>query len=378
MENGRSYAHWVADAPITNIYAIFSARYAVHRARWRHVDIEIFHEPRHTANLPRMLRSVTASLDYHTRHFGAYPHHQVRLVEFPSSGGGLGLTAYPGMIKYSEGFAMVRPDDDSREIDLPFAVIAHEMGHQWWPHQLLAAPVEGAALLSENLAWYSSMLVVEKALGREHLTRLLDVMRHEYLAPHETRQVPFLRMVDAIDAYRTGPFAMFALRESAGEEQVNAALRRMLARFDPSRPPYPTSLDLYSELRAVTPPDLHDLLKDLFEEITSWDLRTNKAEVQPAGNGAYRVTLQVEAQKLKADAAGTQRRVPMNDAIEVGVFDADGKTLYRQRHRIHAGAQTIIVTVPRPPTTAGIDPDQELLDRTPKDNVVKVKTADVS
>lgn len=40
-----------------------------------------------------------------------------------------------------------------------------------------------------------------------------------------------------------------------------------------------------------------------------WDLRTSKVDVQPAGNGTYRVTLHVDAQKLKADAADKRRRL---------------------------------------------------------------------
>ena len=375
---GRRYFHYATDVPITNVYAIYSANYAVHRARWqdpagsKEVEIEILHHPPHTANLGRMLRSVQASLDYHTRHYGPYPHRQLRLVEYPSSGGGLGLTSYPGMIEYSEGFALVRVEDDPRRIDVPFAVMAHEIGHQWWGHQLVPANVEGAPLVSESLAWYSAMLVVEQSLGRDHLNRLLDVMRAEYQAPHQTRDVPLLRSYDRLDAYRTGPFAMYALREAVGPERVNAALRRMLARFDPMRPPYPTSLDLYAELRAVTPPPMHYLLKDLFEEVTFWNLRTKQVDVHPAGNGTYRVTLQVDAQKLKANALGREKPVPMNDVIEVAAFDAAGKAIYRAPHRVRSGVQSITVTVPGMPARAGVDPEHELLDRKPEDNFAEV------
>lgn len=371
-ENGRNYAHYVADTPISNGYVIYSARYAVHRAAWRDVAIEIFHHPAHAANLERMVRGARASLDYHTRHFGPYPHRQLRMIEYPSSGSGLRLTAFESAIRYSEGYALVRPGDDPRQIDLPFAVMAHEMGHQWWGHQIVPARVEGAPVLSESLAWYSAMLVIEETLGRDHLIRLLDIMRSQYLAPHQTREVPLLRAVDQLDAYRTGPFAMFALREAVGPERVNAALRNLLAKFDPRHPPYPTSLDLYAELRAVTPPNMHYLLKDLFEEITFRDLRTTKVDVQAAGSGTYRVTLHVDAQKLKADAAGKERPVPMNDMIEVGVFGADGKASYRQPHRIRSGVQTITVTVRGRPVRAGVDPDHELLDRKPEDNLVDV------
>jgi ABC-2 type transport system permease protein len=378
-ENGRNYAHYVADAPISNGYVLYSARYAVHRAAWRDpsassgqsVAIEIYHHPTHTANLGRMVHSVRASLDYHTRHFGPYPHQQLRMIEYPSAGDGLRLTAFESAVRYSEGYALVRAGDDNRNIDLPFAVMAHELGHQWWGHRLVPGWMEGAPLLTESLAWYSGMLVVEETLGRDHLLRLLDIMRAEYLAPHQTREVSLLRGTDRVDAYRTGPFAMFALREAVGPERVNAALRNLLAKFDLARPPYPTSLDLYAELRAVTPPDRHALLKDLFEEVTFWNLRTKKADVQQAGN-AYRVTLHIEAEKLKSNALGKEKPVPMNDVIEVAVFAASGKPLYRQPHRIRSGAQTITVTVSAPPARAGLDPDHELLDRKPEDNAVEV------
>jgi ABC-2 type transport system permease protein len=151
---------------------------------------------------------------------------------------------------------------------------------------------------------------------------------------------------------------------------VNGALRAMLAKFDPARPPFPTSLDLYAELQAVTPRPMHSLLKDLFEEITFWDLRMKKVEVQPAAGGVYRVTLRVDALKLKGDGTGKEKPVSMNDAIEVALFDAQEQPIYRAPHRLRSGEQTLIITVPRRPARAAIDPDHELLDRKPEDNVM--------
>jgi len=368
-ESGRRYFHYVADAPITNIYAILSARYAVHRATAGDVAIEVFHHPSHTKNVERMVSSAAAALDYHTRNFGPYPYRQLRLVEYPSSPQGLRMTAFPGLIRYSEGFALARPDDDPRRIDLPYAVVAHEVAHQWWGHQLVPAFMEGAPLLSESLAWYGGMMTLEDALGREHLMRLLRVMRTQYLAPHQTRQVPLLRSFDHLDAFRTGPFAMFALRESVGEERVNAALRRLLAAFDPAHPPYPTSLDLYRELRASVPESEHNLLEDLFEDVTFWDLRATAAEVRPASGGEQKVSVTIAARKLRADALGKETEAPMDDAIDLAVFDARGGQLYRRPHRIRSGEQTIEVMVRGgAPARVSLDPDRVLLDREPENN----------
>lgn len=62
----------------------------------------------------------------------------------------------------------------------------------------------------------------------------------------------------------------------------------------------------------------------------------------------------------------------MNDMIEVAVFGADDKAVYRRLHRIRSGAQTITITVPSRPVRAGVDPDHELLDRKPEDNVMEI------
>ncbi|HEX8173033.1 MAG TPA: ABC transporter permease [Thermoanaerobaculia bacterium] len=374
--HGRSYVHYVTDVPISNAWTITCADYAVRRARWRPaigsqqpVDIEIFHHPTHTANLERMIHGVEASLEYDTRVFGPYPYRQVRLVEYPSDPAIAGMTAHSGLLTYAEGFAVLRP----AAVDFPFAVVSHEMGHQWWGHRLTPAFVEGAPFLTESLAWYSGMLVVEETFGRDHLQRLLDLMRADYLRPNQPRTVPLLRAVDQTDAYRRGPFAMYALREAVGVEPVNRALRNLLAKFPPGRAPYPTSLDFYAELRAVTPASSHALLRDLFEEITFWELSARRIAVQKSGPRAYRVTLQVEAQKLKGDSSGTERAVAMNDLVEILIYDAQRRPLHRATHRLRSGVQTIELTVARPPAGAIVDPDHELLDRRPEDNEVKVE-----
>lgn len=373
--DGRSYAHYRTDGPISHAWSILAADYAVRRSEWtspagERVDVEIFHHPSHTANLDRMERSIRASLDYNSRNFGAYPHRQLRLVEMPSESYWLQMSAYDGYITYTEGFALVRPENDSRDVDFPFAVIAHEVGHQWWGHRLTPATVEGGPFLAESLAWYSGMLAVEEAYGREHLQRILGMMREQYMGPHLPRTIPLLRAVDHLDAYRRGPFAMYALREAAGVETVNAALRSLLEKFPGGTEPYPTTLDFYAALRAGTPPDLHGLLKDLFEEVTFWELRASGMDVSELENGRYRVRLRIEGAKLKGDVSGGQRPVDMHDRVEIVVDDAAGNQLYRGVHLIRSGAQTVELTVAGRPARAELDPDHELLDSRPDDNVV--------
>ncbi|HYI07487.1 MAG TPA: ABC transporter permease [Thermoanaerobaculia bacterium] len=367
-ERGRRYFHYATDAPIRNGLAILSARYAVHRARWQEVDIEVLHHPKHAWNAERFARAARASLDSYSRELGPYPYRQLRLIEFPSTGGNR-MTAHPGTIVWSEAFGFAQPETDWRKIDFPFAVVAHEVAHQWWGNQVVPARVEGAPLVSESLSWYSAMMVVEETFGREHFDRVMGVMRESYLTPNATPEVPLLRANDWLAVYRTGALAMHALREAIGEERVNTALHRLVAELGSGRPPFATSLDLYRQLRAVTPAEAQPLLKDLFEEITFWDLRMKSVRAERAGGGAYRVTLDVEAYKVRVGSGGREQRVPLDDTIEVAVFDKRDAPLYLRKHPIRSGLQSITVTVPQAPASAGIDPDFKLLDRKRDDNV---------
>ena len=365
-QGGRRYFHYVTDAPIKNSVAFFSAAYAVRRGKWKDTEIQILHHPSHTLNVGRMLRGAQVALDYLSRQFGAYPHRQLRFVEVP--GDSKTLFAHPTNILYEEGFALLNADKDPRGVDLPSATVAHEVAHHWWGHQLAPAQVGGAALLTESLAWYSALEVVESARGTAQLHQLLRMLREDFLAPRTRAADPLLRAIDRVQYYRKGPLALYALREYAGKGTVNTALRRLLEKQGLSRPPLPTPLDLYRELRAATPDSLHYLLHDLFAANTFWELETKNVTVRKTTAGNWQVTLDVQARKMVIDANGTETEVPMNDWVQVGLFAPAREQneltdlLYLRQHRLRSGRQQITVAVQQKPARAGIDPNHLLFD----------------
>lgn len=356
--------HYATDAPIGNEYAIFSANYAVHEAEWEDPDdpgqgvaIQIYHHPEHTAHLDRMIRSIRAPLDYYTEQFGPYPYGHLQVVERP--GQGTGMHADAAMISHAEGFTQWNPQANPAHLDLPFAVVAHEVAHQW---TLPSAFVEGAPVISESLAWYYAMQVVEETHGHDQLRRLLHFMRQPYPYPPIRRGEPLLRGLDPYISYRKGPFALHALREYIGVEQVNTALRRLVEQHRAGELPLVTTLDLYRELQAVTPDAFQYLLHDLFEVNTFWELETTGATAEQTADGNWQVTLAVQARKVVVDETGVETELPMDELIEIGIFAPAGEDdelsepLYLQMHRIHSGEQRITVTVPHQPLLAGIDP----------------------
>jgi ABC-2 type transport system permease protein len=371
-QGGRRYFHYVSDVPINGMDVFFSANYTVHREQWRGIDVQVFLHPGHTEHLERLLRGARASLDYNSEQFGPYPYRFLQVVEQPGNFLGMGVDG-SGVITGGEGFFHLDPKGPG--FDVIFEVVAHEVGHQWWGMQLKPAFAEGGGVISEGLAWYSTMQLVKNVKGREALRRLMSFMREPNPWPPMRTGLPLLRAMDPWANYRKGPYAFHALSEYMGEERVNAALRRLLEKKASS---LATTLDMYRELQAVTPDSLTPLLHDLFEVNTFWTFDTKQATAVETTSG-WQVTFEVEAHKIDADSAGKETERPMAEWVEIGIFapaapgEMLGKPLYVQKHRVRSGAQTITVTVPERPARGGIDP-YNLLDWEEGDNIEPIET----
>ncbi len=357
-ENGRRYVHFATSAPIGEEYIITAARYAVRRSRAGGVEVRMYHNPARDAHLERMERSVHASIATYTELFGPYPYDHLTVVERPPRG--TGMHADPSVISHGEGFPLWQPHERPGSLDLPFAVVAHEMGHEWGvPY----AYVEGIPIMSESLAWYYAMQVIRRERGEAQVRRLLTFMRQPHVYPPIRRGEPLLRGLDPYLSYRKGPFALHALSEYAGADRVNLALRRLRERHRQADAPLATTLDLYRELRTAIPDSLHPLLHDLFEVNTFWEFEAERARAEPLGDGRWRVTLEARARKVVADSSGTEREVPLDEWIDVGVFAQAPSgaaerlaPLVLERRRIRSGRQTLVFDVAGKPDLAGIDP----------------------
>jgi len=310
-----------------------------------------------------MARAIQASLEYFVGQFGPYPYRHITVVEIP--GDGVGMHADASMLTHGEGITLMRPNDAPGGLDFPFAVVAHEMAHQW---TVPSAFVEGAPVLSEGLAWYFALRALEHAQGGEQLRRLLTFMRQPYPIAPMRRGEPLLRGLDPYMSYRKAPFALYTLSEYVGVEQVNGALRRLLEAHRPDDAPLATTLDLYHELQAVTPDSLRYLLHDLFEVNTFWQLRAERITAEQNASGTWKVTLDLRARKVVVDSTGVETESPMDEWVEIGVFAATdpgegelSRPLYLRKHRIRSGRQTLTITVADKPILAGIDP-RHLLD----------------
>jgi ABC-type transport system involved in multi-copper enzyme maturation permease subunit len=377
VEGGRHHFVYAMDSPILNFYAFQSARYAVKRDRWNDVPIEVYYQPGHEYNLDRMIAATKASLDYYSRNFGPYQHHQFRILEFPRYA--TFAQAFPNTIPYSEGIGFIARvrEDDKDDIDYPYYVTAHEAAHQWWAHQVIGADVQGSTALSETLAQYSALMVMKQKYGEAKMQKFLAYELDRYLigrASEQKKELPLGRVEnqDYIH-YRKGSLVMYAMADYIGEDRVNQALHALVEKYAFKGPPYPTATALIDALRAVTPPQYRYVIDDWFESITLYDNHATGATARKLPDGRYEVSVDVVAGKRRADALGKETDVPLDDWIDVGVLDAGGVPLYREKKHVTGDKSTFTITVTGTPARAGIDPLNLLIDRKPKDNTVAVQ-----
>lgn len=378
--NGRRTARFVVDAPIQNFYSVQSAHYVEKHLMHNGVDLSVYYDARHGRNVDRMLAAFAHGLDYYQPNFGPYQFRQARIIEFPAYA--RFAQAFAGTMPYSEGIGFIADLSDPDKIDYVTYVTAHELAHQYWAHQAIGADMQGATMLTETLAQYSALMVMEKLYGRDQIRRFLKFELESYLRARGgevIEELPLYRVENQqYIHYSKGSLVMYRLKDALGEARVNAALRRHLERFRFKGAPYPRSLDLIAEFRKGASPEEQALITDLFERISLYDIKTKGAVVKKLPDGRYETTLTVEAHKLYADGKGKETEAPMAEQAEFGLFTAmPGRgafakkdVLLLQRLPLRTGTQVVKLVTAKKPGFAGADPYNIRIDRNSEDNVI--------
>ncbi|MCY7408815.1 MAG: hypothetical protein LH473_00950, partial [Chitinophagales bacterium] len=386
IENDRHYYQYKLDHYSLNFYSFISAKYEVKRDEWKQNDssapvkVEVYYMKGHEFNVQKMVDAVKNSLSYYSEHFGPYYHNEARIIEFPRYADF--AQAFPGTMPYSEGIGFILNIDDSDAVDMVTYVVAHEMGHQWWAHQVVGANMQGATLLSESMAQYSSLMVQKKLYGKEHMQKFLKYEMDRYLRSRgreAIKEEPLLKVENqGYVHYQKGSVVMYYLQQMIGEEAVNASLKNMIDSFAYRKPPYQNSYDLVDRFTANTPDSLKYLINDLFYDITLFNNRTLDASYKKLSDGKYEVTINVQSEKYKADSLGKETKVATNDWIEIGALakPAEGKKIGKQIHsqfvKFTSDKNTFTFITNEQPNKAGIDPNYLLVDRMSDDNLKSV------
>ncbi|MEP2990264.1 MAG: M1 family aminopeptidase [Parasphingorhabdus sp.] len=379
----RRIARFVSEQPILGFLSIQSADYAVEERNANGVKMSVFYHPSHDYNVETMLEATEKSLAYYQKNFGPYQFDYARIIEFP--GYARFAQAYAGTIPYSETIGFIADNSDPNEIDYVTYVTAHEFAHQYWAHQLISSDQQGSTMLVETMAQYSALMVMEQIYGEDKIRRFLKYELDRYLAARGSEaieELPLNRVENqGYIHYRKGALIMYLLQDRLGEDRVNTMLAALLDKYRFKSQPYANAIDLVDGFKSLARNDRErQLVEDLLEKITIYDLKAEEAVVTKQDDGRFETILKIQSSKYYADGQGKETEASLKDEIEIGLFTARpgigafGKddVISMERQLVQSGEQIIKIISSKRPGFVGIDPYNKYIDRNSDDNVVEV------
>jgi ABC-2 type transport system permease protein len=374
MQNGRAFFEYQMDKPIFNFFNIISGRYLVKRDKWKNVNLEVYYHKNHPFDVDIMINALKNGLTYDSTNFSPFQYRQMRIIEYPKYRDF--AQSFPNTVPFSEGIGFIfhhKPD----KLDMSYYVTAHELGHQWWGHQVCEANTVGNQMFSESLAQYSAIMLLKKTLTIEELRRYLKYELDGYLSGRSSEKKNE-NPLDQTDNqqyihYQKGTLANFAMQDYIGEANMNKALRKLIANYG-NGDKYPTSDVLTGYIKEVTPDSLKYVVDDLYSKITLFENRVINPTAKKVSTG-YEVIIPVQTIKYYADKAGNEKLTPIKDYIDIGVFsmvNGKEKLVYLKREKFIKELTTVKVILKDKPERAGIDPVYKLVDRNTDDNTAIV------
>lgn len=383
--NGRNFFQYQSTSKVTNDYAFTSGRYQVLRDKYNEINLEIYYHPSHAYNLTHLMNGLKSTLAYGEKNFGPYQHKQIRIIEYSRKAGDF-AQSFSNTIPVSErSFIMDIDDSSSQALNLSFLGTSHELAHQWWGHQVIPADVEGSRMITESMAEYVSLCVLEQEYGKEKgklfRTKALDIYLRKRVEDEDEKPLAKNSGLNkSYIPYQKGSLALYAIRDFIGEERLNQALRTYLQKVKFQHAPYTTPDEMVDYLRQAVPDSLKYLIHDLFESVTLYDNRLDKYKVTNLPNGKYEVTVDFVVTKFYTkngariftddngqslthkEGALTLYSLPLNDFIEIGIYSTTGEEVYLKKHRVNQIWNRVTIAVDKIPGVVAVDPLVKLLD----------------
>ncbi|WP_276975750.1 M1 family aminopeptidase [Flavobacterium filum] len=375
VKNGRAYYEYQSRSPVTNDYAFVSGKYIITKDRWKDIEIAIYHHKEHAANISHMIKGIKATLDYCETNYSQYQHKQIKIIEYSRSSGDY-AQSFANTIPYSEiGFIMDIDKKGERGLNFPFLGASHELAHQWWGMQVIPADVNGAKMITESMAEFVSLKVLEKEYGKAKALEFISKSLNTYSVKSnedETKELPLIYNTGSDKAYipyQKGMLALNAISHYLGEEKLNAALKKYLNQVYRQKAPYTNSLEMVDYVRKDTPDSLKYLISDLFETVTFYDNKILNAKITKLNSNLFEVELSYEIKKYQSENS-KKIDLPLNDIVEIGVYSMNSAKLPTEvkRIRVKKSKNFLKFIIGFKPTKILIDPNILMIDKNSKDN----------
>jgi hypothetical protein len=382
--DGRVCRKYQAINPIMNFFAFVAADYEVAEDVWKNpngddVDLRIYYHEGHPFNIDLMMAAMQSSMTTFTETFGPYQYAQARIMEVPYVSF---AQAFAGTIPFGENLGFIMEVEKGEDkIDFMTYVTAHELGHQWFGHQIVPANTKGYNVLSEGLTENASMTAYEKIVGYPMTRRMRSKRGEQYLSGRTGDKNPEPPLALAEDQqyifYNKANIVFWGLRHYMPEGEMNAALAKFIQDYGSKGSPYPTTLELVDALREAAPEDLQEFITDSWEKITFWETGFGDVKVKGNADGTFTVTANaLMAKKYASEEDGKETDAEtLDEPVEIAFYKEDPSNSWEEepillkRFRLTEAETELTFELSERPGYIVIDPRALLMERKLNDNV---------
>lgn len=298
--------HWTSERPVAGL-ALVAGQYTLSTQDADGLTYRLYLPPDVQLEAARILALMRDAQRILQERYGASGFRQVTLFVdrnlrrgFNDGSGLLGLS-----IRYF------------RTGDYGFALIAHEIAHNWWGDTVAEkwlSPGTGGEWIVEGFSEFSSMIAAEAEYGPAALTRrrseeFFDPDRHGVIAQMSVLDNVIAESTARDTIYRKGAYVALMLRSKLGDEAYFSAMRQFLERFKLQQA---TDRDLQQVLQESSQQDLAPFFADWVRSDHLLDLSldgNNQAEVTVNNVGAAAAPDDLELWRFKTAHGGQPERI---------------------------------------------------------------------
>ncbi|HYU35834.1 MAG TPA: M1 family aminopeptidase [Thermoanaerobaculia bacterium] len=369
VAKGLRTAVWESDRPV-RFFNVVAGRWQERRGH----GTVIYYYPKHTYNIDEMSAALDAARQWYSAWFHPFPWRELKLSEFPNLD--TYAQGFPTNITFSEGIGFLTKSDI--KTDAAFVVTAHESAHQWWGNLVTPGKGPGGDILSEGMAHFSTLLLLEQMKGPRARMEFAKRIEESY---GDDRRVDAEKPLvwtdgskpgDTTVTYDKGGWVFWMLLDHMGRERGLAGLKRFIADWG-DKPDHPVLQDFLATMRpfAADPAAYDAFTKQWFHEVVVPQYELSGARKEKRAEGWEVV--------VKVKNAGTGRMPVVVAAVRGERFTDDGKPKagYREARTppvvLGAGeAKEVRIACPFEPERVLVDPDVRVLQLRRKNAVVKL------
>ena len=262
QHEGRQYAEYRTRTPIRNALAWFSVGGQALREQQGDIQLTLY-SPQINAAAELNMQAMQDTLSWMQQHIAPYRAKQLTLLTMPD----IGATGYAlpqlMLINHTVGFRAM-PSSDAG-FDQRYRRAVHETAHQWFGHDIGNGVMADSAFLTESLAKYIELVMIEQHYGIDAMQALVEYERRRFEQAVRRSTSHSSAIVDATDAanlYSRATLVFAILRQRLGDERICHALRQLWQQHAYPNTPA-TSMDFVRLLQTTAPPEQQQLITEL-------------------------------------------------------------------------------------------------------------------